>query len=402
MVNFTTLSDVGIFMAAVVAFFGSLGCIATLLLIYDMNRWNGYMRLIFNLTSCQLLADIAFFFFSYNLKENNSDVFPAQLFFFTIGSVSVALWTNLISCALFLVVVHKQNFNFLKNFNRTIAIIMFPGTALAILFVIYGHQYYKEIQGTVIWIQIASVIFNLAVHAIVTKVLHDMAQKERTISQQSVDHEPRNTISSTSTKYNASLYSPIRELAERLKYYPVVQIVCMLGLIWFFFSYILNLGVGPQDDATLKLISWYSYSILSPAGGIGYFIVFLKVQPYAYNRLILRLRLFCRLPVDRTMSAHSDAYRISGIVSLRDSDGDAMTVTTSFATEPRATLTTIGGGMSSISLAGSMRFSDINCHAMDEDMLLERIRDALLPSFGSPSTSENPMQRKADAAGLEL
>lgn len=68
------------------------------------------------------------------------------------------------------------------------------------------------------------------------------------------------------------------------------------------------------------MVAWYSYSILSPSAGIGYFIVFLKVQPFAYSRFVVKLREFFRLPVNRTISTQSDLYRLSNSASTRCSD----------------------------------------------------------------------------------
>ena len=398
MANFQLLTNTAKIISAVVAFFGFLGSSATLALIYDMNRWNGYMRLIFSLTACQILCDMAFFFIPYSIDDDgteDSPLFVVQLFLFSLGSVSVALWTNLISYTLFVVVMYQKNFNAYKYFNNVRMIVMFPGLVLAILNVIYRDQYYTQLTTTVLWIQILSIIFNITIHIMVSYILREMRDQE--VNDAGHINAEDGTRDSSTARYHAGLYKPVQELARRLEYYPIVQIVALSGLVWYFFGY--NLAIlGPSHNATTRMVAWFTYSILAPSAGIGYFIVFLKVQPYAYTRFVSKLRDFCLLPVDRTISTQSDLYRLSSAASTRSVDlsggssGNPAADPTNRNLAMNAELMRATTMLSTTSSSGAS--DDRNCETMDDDDLILRI-DELRKSFIAREdieSSSNPIQ----------
>jgi len=405
MANFALLGVIAVIISAGVAFFGFLGSLATLALIIDMNRWNGYMRLIFSLTSCQLLSDMAFFFIPYSIEDDSSQdspLFLVQIFLFSLGSVSVALWTNLISYTLFVVVVHQRNFDLHKNFNMVRAMIMFPGFALATLNVIYRDDYYSQLTTTVIWIQLLSIIFNITIHIVVSYILREMRAAEMSeINLLNSESGTRDTTVTRYPGYTSNMLKPVQELAKRLEYYPIVQIIALSGLVWYFFGY--NLAIlGPSHNATTRMVAWYSYSVLSPCAGIGYFIVFLKVQPYAYNRFVKKLRDFFRLPVNRTISTQSDLYRLSSAAATRSVD-----LSHGASSHPSDLMraASMGTGMalgsnhplrSVQSTTSSSHASEtINVETMDEDMLISRI-DELQRAFFAQEVVSSPIVNKSE------
>lgn len=362
------------------------------------------MRLIFSLTACQLLSDMAFFFIPYSVEDDNSQdspLFLVQIFLFSLGSVSVALWTNLISYTLFVVVVYQKNFDLHKNFNLVRLLIMFPGFALATLNVIYRDEYYSQLTTTVIWIQLLSIMFNITIHIVVSYILREMRATELDeINTLNAEDGTRDTNVTRYATYHANMLKPVQELARRLEYYPVVQIVALSGLVWYFFGY--NLAIlGPSRNETTRMVAWYTYSVLSPCAGIGYFIVFLKVQPYAYSRFVTKLRDFFRLPVDRTISTQSDLYRLSSAASTRSVDLSSRASTSGHpsACDPAHRMghsdlmrATTLGSPSMHSTTSSSQVSD-NCEAMDDDALISRI-DELHKAFYAQDVTSNPITAK--------
>ena len=402
MVDFDVLIAGGDILAAIVALISFSCSVLTILLIVDMCKWNGYMLLIFNLSSCQCLADISFFIFSYSLYSTAKNVRPIKVFLFTFGCVSVSMWTNVISYMLYNVVVYQKNVNILTHFNRFRAMVLFPGLTLGILMAAFCYNDFNQIEGAVVWLQFASIWFNLIVCGVVTYTLHGMDHED--IEYHPDINEPRET---TYGKNNVN--KPILELSRRIKYYPVVQVVCLLGLTWYFFGYDLHL-FGPQHSATYQTIAWYAYCVLSPAAGIGYFIVFLIVQPFAYKRLRQRFRELMGLPVDRTMSAQSGIVGRLSSVSGRGSDSTESTAQTtsssvntfisSLTTSSVAVLNANANANTNADINRSSLYgrnyhahalSDRDYAAMDDDMLIERIENAhrVRHSVSQPESSQN-------------
>ena len=377
MADFALLFNLGWIVSVLMAAISAISSAVTLLLIHDMNRWNTYMLLIFHLTACQLLSDIAFFFEP--VDAENTIYFQCQLFFYTLGAVSVTLWTNVISCSLFSVVIFQKNLPIKRFFNVLRVCIMIPGLVLGILFAIFVQTGYNAIISVVIWLLILSIIFNVAVHISVSYALHQMCLEYlsddiSTIGSESRD-ETRPSGSSVRpvqmTDMRASypekinVYEPILELARRLKYYPIVQIVAILGQVWYFLEYNLKY-FGPEHNETLKLVAWYMYSILTPSTGLGYFIVFLTVQPFAYNHLQTRLYwLFGSQSNERTLSIQSDT-------SYREPSSTTMRVT---ETDIQQRYSIDSSVSSSHNPTGASVFTNNTLSTMDEDGLMRRIRE---------------------------
>jgi hypothetical protein len=287
--------------------------------------------------------------------------------------------------------------NIHKNFNTIRACILFPGLALAVSFAAYPNKYYDPIEGATIWLQIASVLFNVTVCIMVAIALRKMGiQNDADNSNHAEGIHNRET---TYSAYNPDIYKPIAELSRRIKYYPLVQVIFLLGLTWYFFGYTLDL-FGPRHDATLQTVAWFTYSILTPAAGVGYFIVFLTVQPYAYSRLKVRIREALGLPVDRTLSRHSEIYRASTASSVRGSEADS-TVQGTSSISTAQTRNTLGVTfMSSLtaSTISTLNAGSLECAMMDDDALIERIARINGPVHMQGTARENPMMDTGDAA----
>ena len=380
MKDFEVIGNLGVIIAASISFISLFCSLCTVYIIWDMNKWNNFMRLIYNLSVCQVFSDLSFIFTSYSLYHDNSEMAPLRDFLFTFGGVSVALWTNVISCLLFNVVIYRKNLNLLKNFEWIRAIVLIPGLSLAILVAVYMHKYFEIIETTILCLQIASTIFNILITIAVTIKLYYM-----NIEHQSTEVTNKNR-ETTSTSYNTSdINKPIIELTRRIKYYPIVQIVCLFGVIWYFFGVMLAM-FGPSHNGTWGILAWYAYCILSPLTGTAYFIVFLIVQPYAYNHLKVRIRELLGLHVDRTMSVQSENCRISTATSIGVRTNsimeEAMEYNTSSSigvvygesnSSSHSTLSESTMDIHNNSTSSSNLGSLGDCKIMDEDTLINRI-----------------------------
>ena len=158
-----------IFMALI-----SLVCtVLTLYLIVDMKRRNGYLLLIFNVTVCQLLYDIAFFLIPfYKIKI----VMEIVVLVSTFSGLAVALWTNVISIILYNIVEYLHSFDIYGSYMMFASVIFIPSAVIACCSTAF---YMNDPEWTIFndiyyWIRIGSIVFNIAIHVMISYKLSRM------------------------------------------------------------------------------------------------------------------------------------------------------------------------------------------------------------------------------------
>ncbi len=254
--------------ALLFAFISLVSTVVTLVLIFDMKRWNAYMLLIFNLTFCQFFYDLAFFFLiTYTQRASQL----ALAFLTTFGGVSVTLWTNVISFILCSIVLNLQSFNVYGYFKIFFIAIMVPSLALAVLNIIFYDPSFEHsiLTNFYYWLRIGSIVFNIAVHALISVKLSRMGFDK-----------------------NSRKQDPVRVLASRLKYYPIVQIVTRVGAAWYEAAYGYNTESFDNNMNATQKTSFLLYAVCVPSAGLGYFLIFLLVQPKALAVLKARLQRY--------------------------------------------------------------------------------------------------------------
>lgn len=84
-------------------------------------------------------------------------------------------------------------------------------------------------------------------------------------------------------------------LVTRLRYYPIVQIVTGICGIWWDLEFGFDPVRGSPEHYTLvETICTFMYAITNPWAGIGYFLIFLYVQPSAYKFLCHKAANMCK------------------------------------------------------------------------------------------------------------
>ncbi len=337
------------------ALFSIICTITTLWLIYDMKRRNGYLLLIWNLTISQFMYDLPFFMLPFYKNRVCEDVMN---FMFIFAGMAVALWTNVISLVLYYIVEYLQSFDIYGYYPIFAGCIFIPSCVLASLAIVYYGKY-NHFELIYYWIRIASILFNLIIHAMISYKLQVMAQP---VSSSTVAIAPKD--------------DPVRVLASRIKYYPIVQIVSRAGAAWYEFAYgFTSDSYSKRDMSPTQTISLYFYGICVPTAGIGYFIVFLIVQPAAYQHLKTKL--------------HSLWKRIVKFVSYCFSCGQRDFYTSrdeaSMSREDTLSSVFIKGSQP---LLGNPAFGYMMSE-MDEDELSQVIDQRYLTRSGSGTADEN-------------
>ena len=112
----------------------SLLCgLTTLWLIVVANRWNGYVCIIFFMSSCQILFDLSFYLLALAISyPDTSWLTVLYILFSVLGGLSTAIWTNIISTITLYVCVSLNAFSIYKHFNKFLFLTSVPALIIAL------------------------------------------------------------------------------------------------------------------------------------------------------------------------------------------------------------------------------------------------------------------------------
>lgn len=204
----------------VLATISLISTLITLWLIHDMNRWNGYMLLIFNLTLCQSVYDVSFYLL---LAFRNKSCFGIHKFLSMAAGLSVTLWTNVISVVLYYIIIYLKSFNihhYYRRFLFGIMLISFLFSSTSLIAYFSNDEKLENIIDFFYYvIRLGSIIFNIIVHVIISYVLYQMGLSS--------------VSPGTDLDKVKKMNDPLKKLSARLKYYPIVQILTWVGAAWY-------------------------------------------------------------------------------------------------------------------------------------------------------------------------
>lgn len=238
-------------------------------LIHKVNRWNGYILLVYNITVFQFIYDISYFF----LAAFKSPVcFRIYTFLNVLGGTAVTLWINVVSLLVLYTVAFLRSFDIKQHFLKVSTFIIAISTSLASVTIYVSLRYPNDsvTDWVYFWIRLGSIFANVIVYIIVAILLYPeycltfcglgQAQKERQLTNEL-----------------------LLVLTKRLKYYPVVQIATRAAAAWWDIRYGFGSNSWTGGYTLEKQISQFLYDVTNPFAGIGFFIVFLFVQPSIYK-----------------------------------------------------------------------------------------------------------------------
>ena len=261
----------------VVASISSIADFLTVALIVDMGKQTGFLVLVKSLSLSQLLYDIGFFF-----RDAVEEVAPhstTQNFYrFTfvfaqiMGGITTTLITNAIAFIVAIIAFTLRSYDITANLKYIagwIFILAFiPAVAGGILrlsdedLYLYPYYYYISLRGI-------SILVNILLCGILIVRLNSMG----------IYIFP---------SHSSDSIHPIAALSSRMILYPVIQVVTRLGAVWMELGY--PESSANENDDTLqddpnKVTALTLYSIFGPAAGIGFFVVFIFMQPKALTHL---------------------------------------------------------------------------------------------------------------------
>lgn len=244
----------------------------TVLLIHDIGRWNGYMRIIYAMSLCLVAYDVTFYCVLVNLLTDDAFSMKISSFLSTTFGIAVALWTNVITCIVMHVVYHLHSVNVQAHFWKYSTGIM----SFSIIFGSFYSVYQKELLIPYNAMILASIALNIFGYVRIVRKLEAMGDA------------------------SSKIMEPVQVLASRIRFYPIIQFVTRLMTSIYELRYGSELQniTGVQNVKQKVLLCIASTTL--PLTGLGFFIIFLNMQPLAQERLYASLwgLISCRRPRD--------------------------------------------------------------------------------------------------------
>ena len=284
------LADAYVIISLVFASISTVCTVLTLWLLHDINRWTGFAGLVYALTLSQLIYDVGFFVKPVLSATSNAPIFAFYLLQIT-GGLATTLFTNVISYIVVVISFSLRSYDIKKNFASIVACVSVLSVVPALLAALgetealgnssravssFAVLYYYAIA------RVLSIVFNFFCYILLGFRLRRMGWTF--------------FPSSSSNKSSAPVH-PVCALANRMVYYPVVQVLTRLPAAWLEFGYDMSIN----DDAAFEAMTHTDayktantlYSISGPSAGIGFLIIFLVMQPAALRHLVSHLHWLC-------------------------------------------------------------------------------------------------------------
>lgn len=294
--------------------------VLTLRIIHATNgRFSGYITLIYHMTACQIIYETTFIIICFASLQRQINY--VSNFTSSFGGLSNALWTNVISTFICYTVFTFKFIDILK-YMRVLSVLMY---SLCFVLAIVSDVYLKtnELMDQIYYsIRVSSILYNFIVVSMLSIRLQHMSMSSNSFWRPAIGGSAAAPLVETSVKDSDVA---LRWLVERVKYYPIVQVVSRMGaLIYeavFWKEYTANVVPSESSSVLFKAL-FLVFTILTPSTGILYFFIFLKTQPniYEFFKANWHDLLLChnKNRMDTSMFHGKEAQRQNSVASARD------------------------------------------------------------------------------------
>jgi hypothetical protein len=253
----------------VLLFCASLSVACTLLTLYiikAINRWNGYIQLIFNLALAQLVYDASMVFIP--LRRYYSFIEWTYIAIRCISGLVATSFTNILASVVVYAVWKRSTYDINKTLVYAKPIIIIPsiiiGSMVSISMALeVGFIYWSYAYG---FLRALSIVINIVLYIVLTCTLY------------------------LRNRNSPNKNDPLEVLVNRFKYYPLVQVVSRVAVTIHELKYGFEYYNEDGSSSLQEKISLYFYVTTLPSLGALYFLVFLSVSPGAYTTLKLAIR----------------------------------------------------------------------------------------------------------------
>lgn len=362
---------------------GSAASLFTILLIHRMKVNTGHVLLVLTMSYFQLLYDLTFFF-SNVVVTYYTNVFAN--FVQLAAGIAGSLVSNWIAFIALYIILYRRKFNIFNYYYYILASCLLPGIIDTVIYGIGAIPESRQIDDLIdlsildiyYYVRLVSIILNFIFVFIAFYKINLMSSTTLNKSPQEI---------------------AIRTLARRLIFYPIVQAIGRSGYAWYEFAY--GYYIDMDDPNPEQYASLIFLTIVTPFVSIGYLIIFLAMQPRAYEEFWQMVYCSHYQPPTkesldtqtntqssgRTRETHPDSNRLTSDTlnyytdGGRDSEANQSEIELSMAEVTRTSSATL----KDLAQSGHTKFSKF-----EDEELLNFIVDSGKEERNSESTIDRP------------
>ena len=227
----------------------------------------GYIKLILAMSWYQLLYDITLF--NVIVDVGNYPILYIASFVEIIGGIGASFMSNWIAFVLFYVVIFEKSFDILKNYIYIILSTVIIWLPMVIIYSIGAlpqgsnpRLVTLERLSLFYYIKLSSIALNFFLIGCIVYKNYQVRSKN-------------------TTKTPAEI--AINTLCRRVMYYPILQTLSRSGYAWYESQYGFDFRVSQAEHNGERYTALMYSAIITPTVSFGYLIIFLYIEPNAYN-----------------------------------------------------------------------------------------------------------------------
>ena len=351
----------------ILLFSATVGLVSSLLvivLIFRLQTWKTYHRIVLTLCAFQAVYDIAYYFLP---AYEHQEVLGVYRFLATFSGIAVCMWTNLISCVNLYTIAYLQPFSLFVWHQRALISTLVLSSAFAGIFLLVALV--KDADNTMDYLYFYFRAVSTFVNVVMFSVLYFVFNRTECAS----------CIDAWFSQYDFTMRDMTQDLlavlSTKLMYYPVVQIFARVVSLWWEYRYGFTVTAFDAGDYSVrKAGAMILYALFSPSAGLGYLGAFLYVHPrarlevYYLCRDIYRVCCLCQSPGAQTASLRVGN---GGATNPDGLDRDSLTSHPTATTANGSSVTNTNTNTNTNSNTSLMRSDSVSSTAVERDSYIQ-------------------------------
>jgi hypothetical protein len=250
----------------------SIASVLMLIIIRRLDKWTGHILLVSTMTIFTLIYDVTFFSGVVDVGNLYVTVLSncIQLF----SGITSSLISNVVAWITFYVVTYRTSIDIFKNYYLFMLVVAIPATIDCCIFLgsLRGSDY-KYLADIAIleyyyYLKLISIALNFFFVSATAYEIRRIGSRKHILSK----HE-----------------TALNSLSMRLFFYPIIQSISRSGCAWYEFQYRYDnhnsggFDLNPPHTGNTQFAAQVVMALTMPLGSIGYLIIFLLMQPKAYE-----------------------------------------------------------------------------------------------------------------------
>jgi len=223
------------------------------------------------------------------------------------GGIGSSIMSNWIAFILFYVVIYEKSFDIIRNYSFILLSSVIISIPTVIVYSIGAlpegsNPLYVDIAGSYLYFytRVISIALNFIMIGFIVYKNYQVRSK-------------------STTKTPAEI--AINTLCRRVMYYPILQTISRSGYAWYESQYGFDFRVSEAEHNQSRYAALMFTAIITPTVSVGYLILFLTIEPNAYNCF---KEIFCcsGSSSNSSKTQHNENYNNNTTTNNNDNNND--------------------------------------------------------------------------------